>query len=77
MVKDSFQNAEKVKLAIIHAVKKITTNPAIHSPDKFKIDNDGNCRAFELYHYRVSYFVGKTEIRILRVKHTSMQPLVY
>ena len=74
---DSLQNAEKVRAAILENIQKLLTCPEIYSPDKFKENNDGNFRAFELYHYRVTYYVSENEIRILRIRHTRQEPKPY
>ncbi|MBI3720898.1 MAG: type II toxin-antitoxin system RelE/ParE family toxin [Sphingobacteriales bacterium] len=75
--KDSPQNAAKVINAIVTAVEKATGNPEIYAPDKYKRNNDGSYRAFEKYHYRLTYRFSKTIIRVLRVRHTSMEPKDY
>ncbi|HUC80740.1 MAG TPA: type II toxin-antitoxin system RelE/ParE family toxin [Flavisolibacter sp.] len=75
--KDSLQNAEKVINAIVAGVEKAATNPEHYGKDKYKKNNDGTYRAFEKYHYRVSYRFAEATIRILRVRHTSMEPKAY
>ena len=74
---DSVQNAEKVRLEILEKIGKLSDHPEMHAPDKYKQENDKNYRAFELYHYRISYYVSVNEIRILRVRHTSQEPKNY
>lgn len=76
--KDSPQNAEKVRLDINTAVKKLADEPErLHAPDKYKIPNDGSFRAFEIHRYRIAYFAGEEEIRIVRFRHTSKAPETY
>ncbi len=75
--KDSPQNAGKVVSDIITAAEKAITNPEYYNPDKFKEKNDGSYRAFEIHHYRIVYRYQKNVIRILRVRHTKMEPLIY
>jgi plasmid stabilization system protein ParE len=77
IARDSVQAAEKVRQDILKKIDCLKTHPALYNPDKYKKDNDGNFRAFELYHYRVSYYVSSIEIRILRVRHTGMEPKEY
>jgi len=74
---ESPQNGEKVKRAIISKVNELKTNPEKHPPDKYRENNKGNFRAFEIYHCRISYYISKSEIRIVRFRHTSMEPLNY
>ena len=75
--RDSLQNAVSVRNAIIEKVKKAAIYPESFSPDKYKTNNDGSYRAFELDHYRVSYRVTPKEIIILRIRHTSQSPLQF
>ena len=75
--RDSLQGAEKVRQDILKKITRLQTHPTLHNPDKYKKNNDGNFRAFELYHYRVSYHVSSIEIRILRIRHTGMEPKEY
>lgn len=77
IAEDSIQNPEKVRVEILQKIEEIPGLPEKFPPDKYKADNDGNYRAFELYHYRVAYYVGPGEIRILRIRHTSREPRYY
>jgi plasmid stabilization system protein ParE len=74
--KDSLQNAVKVRDSIIAATASLSHH-FVHTADKYKLNNDGSYRAFELYSYRISYRITLTEIRILRLRHTKKQPLKY
>jgi plasmid stabilization system protein ParE len=75
--KDSPQNADKVKKEILEKISELPEAPEIHPPDKYKINNTGNFRAFDLHRYRISYLVKDNEIIIARIRHTSMKPLPY
>ena len=75
--KDSVQNAEKVKSNILDSIKELITNPNRHNPDKYRLNNDGSCRAYEIYSYRITYQVSADEIRVIRIRHTKMNPLEY
>ena len=74
---DSPQNAAAVINDIIIAAEKAIINPQYYNPDKYKTDNDGSYRAFEKHRYRVVYRFKKNIIRVLRVRHTSMEPKKY
>jgi plasmid stabilization system protein ParE len=74
---DSPQNAKIVRDTLIDLTIELPKHPEKHPPDKFKKDNDGIWRAFEKYHYRVSYRILKDQIRIVRMRHTSKSPLDY
>lgn len=66
--------AEKVRHEILLKIDDPPRNPEAYPPDKYKIDNDSSFRAFELHHFRISYRMKGNEIRILRIRHTGMNP---
>ena len=71
------QNAEIVKEKVLLVVEKLSSNPEKHPRDKYRENNDGRFHAFELYRFRISYYISQTEIRIVRFRNTSMKPLKY
>jgi plasmid stabilization system protein ParE len=75
--KDSHQNATDVRNGILNQIKRIAIHPEIFSLDKYKTANDGSYRAFELYHYRISYRVTDEALHIVRIRHTAQSPLSY
>ena len=74
---DSLQNALKILNEIIATTEKAIANPEYFNPDKFKLNNDGSFRAFEKHRYRIVYRYQKNTIRVLRVRHTKMEPINY
>jgi plasmid stabilization system protein ParE len=77
IAKDSIQNAEIVRSAIIKKIEATLSNPDMFMPDKYKLNNNGLYRAFELHHLRIAYYITPDKIRILRVRHTSREPKIY
>lgn len=77
ILKDSPQNAQKIKDQIIDLSMQLPKNPERFPLDKYRRNNDGSFRAFELYRYRISYRVMKDYVLIVRLRHTSMSPLLY
>lgn len=75
--KESEQGAKNVKLAVLKSVKLLSENPEIFEEDRFKVSNDGSYRAFTVYSYRITYRITTENIRIIRVRHTSQEPLGY
>ena len=75
--KDSLKNADKVRKTIVSATMNLPSHPKRYAVDKYKINNDGTFRAFQVFQYRIVYQVTETDIIILRVRHTSMEPLNY
>ncbi|MEO8960941.1 MAG: type II toxin-antitoxin system RelE/ParE family toxin [Ginsengibacter sp.] len=59
ILSDSYQNAEKVRADIFASTRKLVANPEIHPPDKYKRNNDGSFRAFELHRYRIAYRITR------------------
>jgi plasmid stabilization system protein ParE len=74
---DSLLQAERVKQEIIEATKKLSDNPEMYPPDKYRKDKDVRFRAFEKHNYRISYFVAENGIRVLRFRHVKKQPEEY
>lgn len=75
--KNTLQHAEEVIADILNAVERAANNPEIYRPDKYKKENTGSYRAFELHHYRVSFHFNDKIIRVLQVRHTSMLSRIY
>jgi plasmid stabilization system protein ParE len=74
---NSLGGAEKVKKGILLKISTLLNHPEGNKPDKYKTNNDGSFRAFEIHHYRISYRHKGNEIRIIRIRHTKMNPLQY
>ncbi len=77
ILNDSYQNAEKVKNDILRSTSKLSLHPESYSLDKYKINNDGSFRAYELHRLRISYRITETAISITRVRHTKLLPKLY
>lgn len=77
--KQSRQAPKIVKDAIISRLDVIKTNPLIAELDKLKDSPNKDFRAFVVFSYRVTYQIKSDakEIRVLRVRHTSREPLGY
>lgn len=52
--KESPQNADKIRQETIQRIGDLSRNPEIYPPDKYKLNNDGSYRYFELHRHRVS-----------------------
>ena len=73
----SLPSARKVRKSILVTARELPKHPEIYGLDRFKKDDNSEHRAFEKYSYRITYRVREKEIRILRVRHTSREPLEY
>ncbi|TVR80879.1 MAG: type II toxin-antitoxin system RelE/ParE family toxin [Chitinophagaceae bacterium] len=74
---DNMNEAEKVIKSILDSTRALAFYPDIHPIDRFKINNDGSYKAYEIYSYRISYKVQTEFIYILRLRHTSRNPFIY
>ena len=68
---------DKVGNAILDTVEDLSLQYHIHPPDRFKKNNDGSYKAALIFSYRISYQVGDKTINILRIHHTSREPLKF
>jgi plasmid stabilization system protein ParE len=68
-----------VKDSILSRLNSVKANAFICEADKLKDDSDKLFRAFVVYSYRVTYQIKseKSEIRVIRIRHTSREPLGY
>ncbi|MFN8862699.1 MAG: type II toxin-antitoxin system RelE/ParE family toxin [Flavobacteriales bacterium] len=68
-----------VKTAVLKRVDLLRKNPFVFETDKLKDPPDESFRAFVVYSFRVAYQVRQDlkEIRVLRIRHTSREPLGY
>lgn len=65
ILNDSYQNAVKVRQTIINSILSLPENPEKYPLDKYKTNNDGTWRAFEIYHYRISLGLNLTKFASL------------
>ncbi len=73
----SQQAQQIIKQELKKSIEIIKTKPLAFEKDKLKTGNDGTYRAFVVYSYRVSYRFFENKILILRIRHTSKEPLEY
>lgn len=68
-----------VKKGVLSRLDVIKTNVLICETDKLKDVPSKDFRAFVIYSYRITYQVKPEEkiIRIIRIRHTSREPLGY
>jgi plasmid stabilization system protein ParE len=69
LARDQFKVLKWLKSGVSDLIEMASHNPEQFPPDKYKRNNTGNFRAFEIYSYRVSFFYSTSEIQILRVRH--------
>jgi len=77
--KQSDQAPKIVKTAIISRLDFIKKKTLICELDKLKDSPNKDFRAFVVFSYRVTYQIKSDlkEIRVLRIRHTSREPLGY
>lgn len=75
--KDSIKNSEIVANAILASIDKAARFSEHFPPDKYKLNNTGSFRAFEIYSFRISFYADEKIIRIVRIRHTKQKPVNY
>ena len=75
--KESEQAAKEVKSKILISTKLLETGKEIYKSDELKLNNSGLYRAYVIFSYRIVYKINDATISILRVRHTSREPLEY
>ena len=75
--KQSLQGYTLVKQAILENINKAAGSPAIFVADELKKPKEESVRTFTVFHTRVSYQISEDKITILRLRHTSREPLDY
>ena len=63
--------------ALFDVIDDLATQYNNHPSDRFKKNNDGTYKAAVVYSYRISYQVKEATVNILRIRHTSREPLNY
>jgi len=71
------QNADSLKQSILEKAGEIPAHPEKYPIDKYRLQNSGNFRAFELHHVRVAYRISAGYILIVRVRNTYQEPTFY
>jgi len=77
--KQNTQASKIIKEGVLTRLDSIKTNALIYEPDKLKDEPNKEFRAFVVYSYRITYQIKaeRKEIRIIRIRHTSREPLGY
>jgi plasmid stabilization system protein ParE len=77
--KQNLQAPSIVRVGVISRLDDIKNNPHIFEIDKLRDIPNTEFRAFVIYNYRITYQVKQAikEIRVLRIRHTSREPLGY
>lgn len=75
--KKSKQAPSLVKHAIIEKLELASKTPFLFEKDRLIIPESNEIRAFIVFSYRVTYQVklDQNEIRVLRIRHASREPL--
>ena len=62
---------------ILDMIESLPTQYNNHPPDRFKKNNDGSFKTALVFSYRISYQITDTNAIVLRIRHTSREPLNY
>src|SRR5690349_16753921 len=73
----SINQADNVFEKLINSTSQLPEHPLKNPPDKYKIDNEGIYRAYEVFHFRISYKITEEAIYIVRIRSTHQNPEGY
>jgi len=62
---------------LLDMIESLSLEHNNHSQDRFKKNNNGTFQAAIVLSYRISYQINKTTASILRIRHTSREPIGY
>lgn len=62
---------------LLDIIESLKTDYNFYPTDRFKQNNDGTFKSATIFSYRISYQINNTSINILRIRHTSREPLNY
>lgn len=77
IAEESILQADRIFNKLVESTTVLPKHPKKHPLDKYKTDNNGNYRAYELFHYRISYRIADTAIYIVRIRSTHKNPEEY
>lgn len=71
--------AETIKISLLEKLKQAALYPHSFEKDQLKAGNRGNYRKVHVIHIRIAYKIDnrKKILNIIRVKHSSAEPLKY
>ncbi|CAN5329791.1 hypothetical protein BH10BAC1_BH10BAC1_07150 [soil metagenome] len=75
--KEAPEAIDMVGNTILNKVESLETSFNQHPKDRFKKKNDNTYRAAVILSYRISYKVDVASVNILRIRHTSREPLQF
>lgn len=75
IAEDSIIQAERIENKIVKEIEELPKHPKRYPSDKFKLNNGGEFRAFEMFNIRVSYKIASDQIQILRIRHVKQKPM--
>lgn len=75
LLEEAPQAIDKVGNALLDTIDDLALHFNHYPSDRFKRNNDGTYKAALVFSYRISYQIGGTTVNILRIRHTSKEPL--
>lgn len=67
----------RLKKKILFKIAELSDDKVVHRKDPYKKNNDGKYLFFEVLKYRIVYYLEETEVFIIRIRHTKMDPKQY
>ena len=77
IARESILEADKVFDQMEASTEALSDQSKRYPPDKYKKNNKGNYRAYEIYRHRISYRIAQKNIYIVRLRSTDQNPKEY
>jgi len=74
IAEESIIQADKVFSKLVKSTFSLSEHPFKYPQDKYKLNNDGDYRAYEIYHFRITYRIAKSVVYIVRIRSTYQNP---
>jgi plasmid stabilization system protein ParE len=71
------QAIEIVANALLDMIESLSSQYNNYPLDRFKKNNDGSFKTAIVFSYRISYQISENNVTILRIRHTSREPLSF
>ena len=77
LYKEAPQAIDIVANKLLDTIESLSAQYNNYPSDRFKKNNNGSFKTVVVFSYRISYQITDTSVNILRIRHTSREPLNY
>ncbi len=74
IAEESIIQADRIFTKLVNSTSLLNKYPFKYPADKYKLNNKGDYRAYEIYHFRITYRIVQSVIYIVRIRSTYQNP---